>query len=139
MRAKRVFISYNHNDSAAADRLRAALEADGRRVTIDRVAMRAGAGIQEFIEQSVREADVTLSIVSNRSLLSAWVAMESVLAFYSEKLGREKAFIACYLDDDFFQMTMHYSNVTASSWGRARAAMEGLSNTQALGEEVGET
>jgi hypothetical protein len=104
MSAKKVFISYNHEDRLVADKLKSALEAEGIIVTIDNAAMRAGASIQEFIESSVRDSDLTLSIVSNRSLLSAWVAMESITAFYSEKLRGDKRFIACYLDDDFFKI-----------------------------------
>jgi len=103
MSAKKVFISYNHEDGEVADKLKAALEKRDILVIIDSVAMRAGGSIQEFIESSIRDADVTLSIVSNRSLLSAWVAMESVTAFYSEKLRGDKKFIACYIDDDFFR------------------------------------
>ena len=102
MSAKNVFISYNHEDRLVADKLKAALEGKGITVTIDNASMSAGASIQEFIESSIRDSDLTLSIVSSRSLLSAWVALESVTAFYSEKLRGDKRFIACYLDDDFF-------------------------------------
>jgi hypothetical protein len=103
MSAKKVFISYNHEDSLVAEKLKSALEKNGIAVTIDNVSMAAGASIQAFIESSIRDADVTLSIVSNRSLLSAWVALESVTAFYSEKLRIDRKFIACYIDDDFFK------------------------------------
>lgn len=103
MTAKKVFISYNHEDSQVAEKLKSALEKKGLLVTIDNVDMRAGASIQNFIESSVRDSDVTLSIVSNRSLLSAWVALESITAFYNEKLRSDKRFIACYIDGDFFQ------------------------------------
>ncbi len=98
-----VFISYNHNDSEVADQLQAALEGEGIRVRIDREAMKAGEDIKRFIENSIRETDVTLSIVSNRSLLSAWVAMETINTFQHEKVGGDKKFIACYVDDDFFE------------------------------------
>lgn len=105
MNAKKVFISYNHEDSLVAEKLKSALEEKGIAVTIDSEAMAAGASIQQFIESAVRDADVTLSIVSKRSLLSAWVAMESITAFYGEKLQSNKKFIACYIDDDFFKPT----------------------------------
>lgn len=99
---KSVFLSYNHGDSAMANKLKEALEAHGVAVTIDQ-AMQAGQGIQAFILDSIRITDVTVSIVSNRSLLSAWVAMESINTFYQAKFDDEKRFIACYIDDDFFQ------------------------------------
>ncbi|HXU36275.1 MAG TPA: TIR domain-containing protein [Blastocatellia bacterium] len=101
--ASTAFISYNHADSDAADKLKVALEESGIVVRIDTAAMEAGANIQEFIERSIRETGVTISIVSNRSLLSAWVALESIDSFYQEKFTGRKRFIACYLDDDFFR------------------------------------
>jgi TIR domain len=80
MSAKKVFISYNHEDRLVADKLKSALEGEGVSVTIDNAAMRAGANIQDFIESSIRDSDLTLSIVSNRRLLSACVALESITA-----------------------------------------------------------
>ena len=100
--APTVFISYNHGDSDIADKLKTFLEKNGIPVRIDKAVMEAGANIQEFIESSIRDTGVTLSIVSNRSLLSAWVALESIDSFYHEKY-KNKKFIACYVDDDFFR------------------------------------
>lgn len=99
---KRVFLSYNHNDKEVAARLTQALEAEGIAVTIDSK-MAAGGDIEDFIIQSIKDTDVTLSVVSNKSLLSAWVAMESISTLNSEKFGDGKKFIACYIDDDFFE------------------------------------
>ena len=98
-----VFISYNHSDGEVADKLKVTLEKKGVVVRIDKAVMEAGGYIQEFIERSVRDNAVTLSIVSNRSLLSAWVALESIATFYHEKFTSNKTFIACYIDDDFFR------------------------------------
>lgn len=98
-----VFISYNHDDSEVAGKLKQALEDKGVVVRFDQTAMQAGANIQEFIENSIRDTDVTLSVVSNRSLLSAWVALESINTFFLEKFESGKKFIACYLDTDFFR------------------------------------
>jgi len=72
-------------------------------VIIDQEDMRAGDDIKAFIEKSIRESTVTVSLVSNESLTSAWVAMETVDTFFQERYSRRKKFIACYLDDDFFQ------------------------------------
>ena len=101
--AASVFISYSHGDSEIADKIKQSLEKKGIVVRIDHAVMKAGANIQEFIESSIRNTDVTLSIVSNRSLLSAWVALESIETFYHEKFDSNKKFIACYVDDDFFR------------------------------------
>jgi hypothetical protein len=101
--APNVFISYNHGDREVADKLKRALEKEGIGVRIDHAVMSAGENIQGFIESSIRETDITLSIISNRSLLSAWVALESIHTFYHEKFASDKKFIACYVDDDFFR------------------------------------
>ncbi len=100
MRAPRVFLSYSHDDASAARLLEEALKKNGVEVHIDREAMSAGEGIRSFIERSIQRTDATVCVVSNRSLASAWVALETIDAFHAERTGR--SFIACYLDDDFF-------------------------------------
>jgi hypothetical protein len=102
-RATSVFVSYNHEDAATALRIRDALQSSGIDVRIDAVAMRPGEDIRSFITRSVRETDATVCVVSNRSLVSGWVALETVQAFEAERLGTARRFIACYLDDDFFR------------------------------------
>jgi hypothetical protein len=54
----------------------------------------------DFIRKSIQETDVTVSIVSEKSLLSAWAAMESILTLHNQK-----QFIACYITDKFFDLT----------------------------------
>ncbi|MEN0007026.1 MAG: TIR domain-containing protein, partial [Bacteroidota bacterium] len=97
-----VFISYSHSDKFTATRVREALEAADLEVKIDSASMHAGGDIKTFIEQSVRDTAVTLSIVSKNSLLSSWVAMESVKSFAAQEL-MDKRFIAAYIDDSFFE------------------------------------
>ena len=100
---KKVFISYNHHDAETANKLKEKLRAHHIQVIIDTEKMTAGEDISNFIEASVRDTDTTLSLVSRRSLLSSWVAMESVNTFYHAKTQSAKKFIVCYLDDDFFR------------------------------------
>ena len=102
---KSVFISYNHNDSGVANTLKEKLTAKGIEVIIDNEKMQAGENIKEFIEKCVRESAVTVSLISKKSLLSAWVAMESINTFYHEKTAAKKKFIACYIENDFFKRT----------------------------------
>jgi TIR domain len=97
---KQVFISYNHGDKDAARHLKNALEKAGIQVTIDSEAMKAGSKISDFIRQSIQNTEVTVSIISEKSLLSAWVAMESILTMHNQK-----QFIACYITDKFFEMS----------------------------------
>jgi hypothetical protein len=99
---KTVFISYNHHDMEIANKLKDKLTAENIQVIIDSESMQAGEDIKEFIEKCVRETGATISLISTNSLLSAWVAMESINTFYHEKTDTGKKFIACFLTDDFF-------------------------------------
>jgi hypothetical protein len=98
-----IFISYNHEDRAVATSVKERLVARGIKVRIDMESIAPGEDIRNFIERSIRETDVTLSIVSTKSLLSTWVAMETVNTFFSEKFSGGKKFIACFVDDGFLQ------------------------------------
>ena len=100
----KVFISYNHNDMEVANKLKEKLKAEHIEVLIDSESMQAGEDIKEFIEKSIRETSVTISIISKNSLLSAWVAMESMNTYQHEKTNPGKKFIACYISDDFFKL-----------------------------------
>lgn len=101
---KRVFISYNHKDAATANRVKELLVKAGVEVTIDSEAMGAGENIKVFIEQSVRDTETTLSIVSVNSLMSAWVAMETLHTFGLQLGQVPKKFIPCYIQPDFFDL-----------------------------------
>ncbi len=103
--AKKVFISYNHNDIAIANALKDKLTAKNVDVYIDSERMQGGEDIKDFIEKCVRDTEVTISLVSKNSLLSAWVAMESINTFYHEKTDTKKKFLACFITDDFFKRT----------------------------------
>ena len=100
---KTVFISYSTKDKAIAAKVKATLEANSIKVTIDSESMPAGADIRAFIDKSIRETDVTLSIVSRSSLTSDWVALESIESFAAEKYGDGNKFIACYIDKSVFR------------------------------------
>jgi hypothetical protein len=99
---KSVFISYNHHDVEIANKLKEKLTAAKINVVIDSERMLAGEDIRDFIEKCVRETGTTISLISKDSLLSAWVAMESINTFYHEKTNTKKKFIACFISDDFF-------------------------------------
>jgi hypothetical protein len=101
--SKRVFISYNHEDAVAARRLRDALTASGLHPSIDIDSMAPGERIQDFIERSIRESDAVVSIVSTQSLLSSWVAIETINAFHRQKWMDGKLFVGALLSDDFFR------------------------------------
>ncbi len=97
-----VFLSYNHGDKVQADRVKDFLRAKGIQVTIDSEAMLAGDNIQNFIQKSIKEADITLSLVSPKSLLSAWVGMESMNTLIGSKIA-DKKLIAVVIDKSFYE------------------------------------
>jgi hypothetical protein len=100
-RAASVFISYSTSDTAVAIELSETLRRHGIDVRIDRVAVRPGADLRDFIRESVRSTAATVCIVSEASLLSGWVAQETVLALAALELAEPRPFVACYLDDSF--------------------------------------
>ena len=65
--------------------------------------MAAGGNIADFIAQAVRDADAVVSIVSTRSLVSAWVALETVTSFEREKGQGGKVFVPCTLTNEFLE------------------------------------
>ncbi|NDD64187.1 MAG: TIR domain-containing protein, partial [Acidobacteria bacterium] len=96
-----VFISYSSQDYETAARIRTSLTNRGVRVTIDRHDLTGN--IDEFIQNAIRDNAYTLTIISERSLASAWVGQESMTTIYGEKFQQERKYIACYLDEEFLQ------------------------------------
>jgi hypothetical protein len=99
----RVFVSYSHEDAAAAARLANLLRASNVDVVIDTDAMRPGERIPDFIDRSIRDCDAVVSVISNRSLLSAWVASETIKSFSRNKWTPDMTFVGCYLDEEWFR------------------------------------
>ena len=97
---RKVFISYNHKDIEIVDRIRNSLNLSNIEIIIDSEMMLPGESITNFIERSISKSDITLSIISNTSLLSSWVGFETINTFYLEKFSNKK-FIACYIEGDF--------------------------------------
>lgn len=96
----RVFISYSYKDDEAVGRLRKRLEEFGLTVITGQDSMVAGEDITTFIKQSVASTDCTISMVSENSLMSPWVARESV-TILREKEYYRKLFLPCYLEPSF--------------------------------------
>ena len=100
---KKVFISYNHEDSIVARQACTYLENAGLDVILDQDDMSAGRSIMEFIQDSIKKADVVVSIVSSKSLQSGWVGQESVASMYAVWLA-DKKFIPVKLDNVAFDI-----------------------------------
>lgn len=71
-----VFLSYDHEDSALARPIAAALEKAGHSVWVDR-RIHGGAQYSRKIEEALDEADAVVVLWSPRSLESAWVRDEA--------------------------------------------------------------
>jgi hypothetical protein len=99
----RVFISYTHDDTATALRLEALFVRHEIEVIIDTVSMTPGERITDFIDRSIRNCDVIVSLISSRGLVSPWVASEAIAGLARNRWGREVVLIACYLDDDWLR------------------------------------
>jgi hypothetical protein len=99
--ARQVFLSYNHEDAEVAARLQQHLKAHGIPVLIDSESITPGERIQDFIARSIEKSEVVVSLVSSRSLLSAWVAMETIQTLQRNKWVGKRTFVACYLDETF--------------------------------------
>ena len=76
--AKKAFISYNHGDIEMAQKVHAFLAEKGVDVIRDEEDMPPGMSIMEFIQDSIKDCDSVVSIVSSKSLQSGWVGQESV-------------------------------------------------------------
>jgi hypothetical protein len=96
----RVFISYNHKDSKVAEEIKKKLTDLGINVIIDSEALSSGMDIESFIKESILNTDLTISVVSKNSLLSSWVAMESIESFSKETRSSIK-FLPFVLDKTF--------------------------------------
>jgi hypothetical protein len=97
-----VFISYNHNDLEAVEKVKKTLETAGMQVAIDTDDMAAGQPIKDFIQNRMREKGFMLSVVSKNSLSSGWVGIESDLSFYSQLFGG-RLFLPVSLDNEFLK------------------------------------
>ena len=92
-----IFISYNHADTEIAHRLKADLEKEDLTVIIDSDNP-IGFEIPKFINNSLKEADFILQLISENFLTSAWVAQESVKAFMLAEIGGKEV-LPCLLDN----------------------------------------
>jgi len=98
---KKVFISYNHKDLEFVEGLKNDLEKAGIQLVIDIERMKFGDDIQEFIERSVQSTDITLSVISENSLASPWVMLETLETFQQEDYIKVMRYIPVMIDKNF--------------------------------------
>ncbi len=100
---KTVFISYSQKDMEFVKKLKQTLEEQNIGVTIDIEAAKFGDNLDEFMRTSVREADFTVSVVSENSLKSVWVVEESLRTLMHEEVEGRKRFVPIYIDKKFLE------------------------------------
>jgi len=96
-----VFISYAAEDSEMAKQITATLKAADIFVVIDKEQLVAGQNKADFVKEAVRLTNFTLSIVSENSLKSTWVALKNDLSLQFENFSDKDQFITCALDHKF--------------------------------------
>ncbi len=102
-----IFVSYNHADADLARSVRQALGAAGMATVMDEIDMQPGADIAGFARDSVASTRATVCLISRASLLSAWVAQETLLALAAPQNGSRRRFVALALDADFLAPELH--------------------------------
>ena len=98
----KIFIAYNHKDKHVAGQIKSILEMHGIKVLIDSEKMNPGEYIEGFIDRCIKESDITISLVSENSLMSAWVVYECIKTFSAEKIKTHK-FIPVAISNSFFE------------------------------------
>jgi len=111
---KKVFISYNHNDTDKVLSINDAINISksGIKITIDIESMKFGDNITDFIGKSIKGTDFTLSIISNNSLLSPWVMLETLETFMYEKVNLNSKFLPVIIDKSFYKPEFYVEAVT---------------------------
>ena len=97
---KSVFLSYSTKDSEVANRIKAKLEENGINVIRDDSSLPPGVNIKTWILDSIEQADYTLSVISQYSLISSWVAFETNLTLQAENFT-ETRYLPVLIDDIF--------------------------------------
>lgn len=98
----KVFISYSHKDKLITDKIKKILVNEGFDVIIDIDDLQTGTNIKEFINNSIEESDITLTIISKNSISSSWVAIETLTSLYTNNIVGRKLF-PCVYDQEFFK------------------------------------
>ena len=98
---KTLFISYNHNDQVFVNQLKKDLEKANISLIIDTVSMKFGEDIKDFIEKSIQSSDITLSIISENSLKSPWVMLETLETLHNENFLKRMRYIPVVIDHEY--------------------------------------
>lgn len=104
---KDVFISYSRANKEVANKLYQKLIEKGFSVIIDEKALHAGYDFTQFIQTAVKESRYTITIISQKSLLSTWVTIETLKVLEEENADNRTKFLPCYVDKSFLETNFH--------------------------------
>jgi hypothetical protein len=100
---KDVFISYSTKDQAAKEELKQVFDNQGISYWLDETSIEIGGSLNEQIEAGLREARFTVLLVSENSLLSAWVSKESLFRLKEELFTGKTTLLPILLDAKVFE------------------------------------
>jgi len=98
---KTIFISYNHKDLFFVEQLKKDLEQAGIQLIIDIESMKFGDDILDFIERSIGTSDITVSVLSEHSLASPWVMLETLETFQQKDYMKAMRYIPVIIDHQY--------------------------------------
>lgn len=96
------FISYSHKDSDFVVKLKTKLEKADINIHIDIDKLRYGDNIKDFINNTVKETDYTIQVISINSLRSPYVMIEYLETQLYQAAGDEKKYIPILIDKSVF-------------------------------------
>lgn len=100
------FISYSRKDRPTAERLYNDLRLQGLDIFMDDQ-IAPGESIEEKVTDALQQSQFTICMVSKNSLLSPWVAEETLLRLAIDKVDSSQSFIPCHLDQEFLSNNCH--------------------------------
>lgn len=99
---KDVFISYSTKDQTWKDMLAAEFEKEGISYWLDATSLSMGENIEGEIKEGLKNSNFTVLIVSENSLLSTWVSMESLHRLKQEIFQNSVSFLPVIVDEVIF-------------------------------------
>jgi hypothetical protein len=96
----KIFISYNHSDSAFVDSLAEDLKATGMDIWIDKLKVQVGDSIIQRVNEGLHESDFLIVVLSKSSIKSRWVQEELNAATLRNIESTRQAFVLPIVIED---------------------------------------
>jgi len=97
------FISYSHKDTDFVIKLKTKLEKADINIHIDIDKLKYGDNIKDFINNTVRETDYTIQVISINSLRSPYVMIEYLETQLYQTAWDEKKYLPIFIDKSVFK------------------------------------